>query len=97
VSGKNSIQSLGDALRSLVHSLGIEKQVDQYRVFDLWNGVVGEQVAKVAVPERIHNGTLIVKVSNAPWRSELTFRKREILEKIHEATQSQSISDITFR
>lgn len=94
---RDTIQSLGDALRSLVNALGIEKQVDQYRIFDLWNGIVGEQVAKVAVPERVHNGILIVKVSNAPWRSELTFRKREILEKIHETTHTKSISDIKFR
>lgn len=94
---KESIQSLGDALALLVKSLGIEKQVEQYKIFDLWNDVVGEQVAKVARPERIHNGVLIVTVSNAPWRSELTFRKKEILEKIQATTQSKSITDIKFR
>jgi predicted nucleic acid-binding Zn ribbon protein len=94
---KENIQSLGDALRALVQSLGIEKQVEQYKVFEIWNNVVGEQVAKVAQPERIHNGVLIVSVNNAPWRSELTFKKREILEKIHLQTNSNSITDIKFR
>ena len=81
----------------LVQSLGIEKQVEQYKIFDIWNEVVGQQVAKVAQPERLHNGVLIVTVNNAPWRAELTFRKKEILEKIHEKTNSQSIVDIKFR
>ena len=94
---KESIQTLGDALRLLVRSLGIEHQVEQYKIFDIWTEVVGEQVAKVATPQRIHNGILIVSVSNAPWRSELTFRKKEILEKIHQTTNSKSIVDIKFR
>ncbi len=94
---KETTQSLADALAQLVRTLGIEKQVEQYKIFDVWNEVVGQQVAKVAQPERIHNGVLIVSVTNAPWRSELTFRKKELLEKIHEKTDSQSIIDIKFR
>jgi predicted nucleic acid-binding Zn ribbon protein len=94
---KENMQTLGDALQQLVQSLGIEKQVEQYKIFDVWNDVVGQQVAKVAQPERLQNGVLIVNVNNAPWRNELTFRKREILEKIHERTNSKSITDIKFR
>ena len=94
---KDNIQSLGDALSKLVQSLGIEKQIEQYKIFDLWNDVVGQQAAKVAQPERLQGGVLIVNVNNAPWRSELTFRKKEILEKIHEKTKSTSIVDIKFR
>ena len=94
---KENIQSVGDALKLLVQSLGIEKQVEQYKIFDVWNDVVGQQVAKVAQPERLQNGVLFVSVNNAPWRTELTFRKKEILEKIHQQTKSQSITDIKFR
>lgn len=94
---KENIQSLGDALKLLVQSLGIEKQVEQYKIFDVWNDVVGQQVAKVAQPERLANGVLFVSVNNAPWRTELTFRKKEILEKIHQQTNSKSITDIKFR
>jgi predicted nucleic acid-binding Zn ribbon protein len=93
----NNMQTLGDTLKMLMQSLGIEKQVEQYKIFDVWNDVVGQQVAKVAQPERLQNGVLIVAVNNAPWRSELTFRKKEILEKIHERTSSKSIVDIKFR
>ncbi len=94
---KDNIQSLGDALTLLVQSLGIENQIEQYKIFDVWNEAVGQQVAKVAQPERLVNGLLIVSVNNAPWRTELTFRKKEILEKIYTVTNSHSITDIKFR
>lgn len=97
MSRKENIQTLGDALKMLVRSLGIEHQVEQYKIFDVWNEAVGQQVAKVAQPERLQNGVLFVAVNNAPWRTELTFRKKEILEKIHAVTHSQSIVDIKFR
>lgn len=94
---KDNTASIGSVLDALLKTLGIEKQIDQYKIFDAWNAVVGEQVAKVAQPERLHNGVLIVTVTNAPWRAELTFRKKEILEKIHLQMNSKSITDIRFR
>lgn len=94
---KESMSPLGAVLDALLRSLGIEQQVEQYKIFDAWNEVVGEQVAKVSKPERIRNGTLIVSVTNAPWRAELTFRKKEILEKIRATLNSNSITDIIFR
>jgi len=97
VNRKEYVQSLGDALQKLVQTLGIEQHIEQYKIFEIWNEMVGEQIAKVAQPERIHRGVLIVSVNNAPWRSELTFRKKEILEKIHRETPSTNISDIRFR
>ncbi|MEW6062055.1 MAG: DUF721 domain-containing protein [Bacteroidota bacterium] len=92
-----TIVPLGTVLDSLMKTLGIEKNIEQYQIFNVWNSIVGEQIAKVAQPERIHNGVLIVAVSNAPWRTELTFRKKEILEKIHSTLNSTSITDIRFR
>lgn len=92
-----TIVPLGTVLDSLMKTLGIEKNIEQYQIFNMWNSIVGEQIAKVAQPERIHNGVLIVVVSNAPWRTELTFRKKEILEKIHSTLNSTSITDIRFR
>ena len=93
----NQIASLGNVLDLLVKSLGIEKQVEQYKVFEAWNSIVGEQISKVAQPERLQNSILIVSVNNAPWRAELTYRKRDILEKIHLTLKTNSITDIRFR
>jgi predicted nucleic acid-binding Zn ribbon protein len=94
---RTNARPLGSVLDALISALGIGTKLDQYRVFDVWDEVVGEQVAKVARPERLHNGVLTVAVSNAPWRAELTFRKREILEKIRERLASDGITDIRFR
>lgn len=93
----NAPQAIGTVLDTLLRHLGIEKKVEQYEIFELWNTLVGEQIARVTQVEKIENGVLTVRVSAAPWRTELMFRKEEILEKIHNVMHADAIKDIRFR
>lgn len=92
-----SPQSLGSVIDALVRQLGIHTKLKQYEIVDLWPSIVGAQIAAVTSVDKIERGTLVVKVAAAPWRTELTFRKNEILEKVHAAMNSDSIKDIRFR
>jgi len=85
------------ALAQFSKSLGITKKLREYSVVTSWNSLVGEQIAKVATPQRIENGTLLVAVANAPWRSELSMRKREIIQKINQGLGQKIVVDIRFR
>jgi predicted nucleic acid-binding Zn ribbon protein len=90
-------QNIGHVLDSLLTELGIQQKVLEYDAVNLWNETVGEQIAKVATADRVEKGVLIVRVSAAPWRAELTFRKKEILEKLRKRTNTTVIKDIKFR
>ena len=90
-------QSLSSVIDALVSQLGIHSKIKQYDVLDVWESVVGAQIAQVASIDKIEHNVLVVKVTGAPWRTELTFRKKEILEKIHSVMASDSIKDIRFR
>jgi predicted nucleic acid-binding Zn ribbon protein len=92
-----SPQSLGNAIDALLHQLGLEKKLKQYDIVDIWSSIVGNQIAQVTSVDKIQNNVLVIKVTAAPWRTELTFRRKEILEKVHEAMNSDSIKDIRFR
>ncbi|HLP16719.1 MAG TPA: DUF721 domain-containing protein [Bacteroidota bacterium] len=88
---------LNSVIDQLIAQLGIRQKLDQYAIIPLWPDIVGAQIAKVTEVERIENGTLIIHVTNAPWRSELTFRRKEILDKIHQIMKCNVITDIRFR
>lgn len=94
---KEKIQNLGEAINKTLESFGIKQKLEQYSALTMWGDIVGEQISKVSSPEKIQRNTLVVKVHNAPWKAELTFRKKEILEKIHKATNSNAITNILFR
>ena len=88
---------LNAALSDLSNSIGITKKLREYNVITSWEAIVGEQIARVAVPQRIENSVLFVAVASAPWRAELTMRRREIIERINATAGKQVIQDIRFR
>lgn len=92
-----SPQSLGNVIDTLFHELGLEKKLKQYDIVDIWPSIVGSQIAEITSVDKIQNNVLVIKVTAAPWRTELTFRKKEILEKVRAAMNSDSIKDIRFR
>lgn len=79
-----------------MRDLGIEKPLHEYGALTSWDEIVGEQIAKISRAERIDNGVLIIKVSSAPWRSELSLRKTEILRKVAARVGNGVIREIRF-
>ncbi len=94
---QGSPQSLGSVIDALVRQLGIQTKLKQYDIVDVWGSIVGAQIASVTSIDKIEKNVLVVKVTAAPWRTELTFRRSEILDKIHAAMNSDAIKDIRFR
>ena len=94
---RGSPEPVGSAISSLASQLGISKTLRQYSVITSWKAVVGEQIAKVSKAEYVQNGILYVSVATAPWRAELTMRKKEILEKISVTINRGAVKDIRFR
>jgi predicted nucleic acid-binding Zn ribbon protein len=88
------MNSLGQALKKLLNDLGIEDNVTNYQVINLWTEVVGKKIATVSTAEKIENKILFVKVTNDSWRNELTFHKKEIVEKLNNKIGKRVIEDI---
>lgn len=94
---KGAPEPVGSALDGLTAQLGISRTLRQYDVITSWAAIVGEQIAKVTKAQYVQNGILYVSVATAPWRAELTMRKKEILEKIGVAINKGVVKDIRFR
>ncbi len=93
---RKSAKSLGESIQSLLQSLGLKSRVDQYRVIDLWDEIVGEGIAKIAKADRVNDHVLYIKVKGMTWRTELVFQRREILRLISEKVGKNVITDIRF-
>jgi predicted nucleic acid-binding Zn ribbon protein len=85
------------AITELVSSLGIDGTLRQYSVIARWPEIVGDQIARVTEPQRIEHGVLFVSVKTAPWRSELSLKRLEIMKKLNTAAGADVIRDIRFR
>jgi predicted nucleic acid-binding Zn ribbon protein len=90
-------REIGKALAALLGELGIGPRLKQYEVVERWHELVGEQISRVTVPERMDNGKLFVHVLKATWRNELIFLKAELIAKINQALGQEIVKDIIFR
>lgn len=89
-------RSLGDALQGLVKDLGIGGKLREYDAVLRWEEAVGPHIAKVATAAQIQRGVLVVRVSNATWRYELTMRKAELIQKVNAVVGDNVVNDIRF-
>jgi predicted nucleic acid-binding Zn ribbon protein len=85
------------AINELLTALGIDQTLRKFSVLTAWSDMVGEQIARVTVPDRIESGVLYVRVTTAPWRAELSMKRLEILQKINRALGADVVKDIRFR
>ncbi len=84
-------------LERLLGSLNLGLKVKQYRIWDVWNSVVGEAIARQAQPQQMRAMVLWVTVTNSTWMQQLEFMKRQIIERINQRIGEQVIRDIRFR
>ncbi len=87
---------IGGVIAEVLRDLGLGNRMRQVEVLDRWSGIVGEQIARVAVAERIADGRLYVRVSGAPWRNELVFLKKDLIDRINGAMEETVVRDIIF-
>ncbi len=90
-------EAIADILKATLKSHHLEKKVEDYAGFAFWGEVVGEEIARVAKPQRIIKGNVLqVCVIDAAWAQELAFMKPTLLDKIHQRSMGAVIEDLVF-
>jgi predicted nucleic acid-binding Zn ribbon protein len=87
-----SQSNLKDEINFLLKGIREESK----RKYAFWEEVMGDKIAKVAVPVKNKKGILFIKVQDATWRFELTRRKIEINRLLNEHFKKDIIKDIVF-
>jgi predicted nucleic acid-binding Zn ribbon protein len=71
--------------------------VQNCRLLELWAQVVDERVARNTEPVKISNRTLHIATKTPVWAQELSFLKRQIIQKFNDKAGIEVISDIRFK
>jgi predicted nucleic acid-binding Zn ribbon protein len=91
------MKSVHTALDELIGNLGIQRKLKEYDAVRFWDDIVGEHIAKAAVPVRIQQGVLVVRVKTSAWRNELTLQKKMLIERLNAALGERVVKDIRFQ
>jgi hypothetical protein len=95
--GKKSFTPLKDVMEDLFASSVLPINLDDVKIWEVWDGVVGKKVAKHARPSQINKGVLIVKVSDSVWLQELEFMAETIREGLNNGLQRTAVKKIRFK
>ena len=93
-----SFDRLGEILKKIQRKNPVLKQrVTEATSLSRWNEAVGSQIAKHSRAIRVQEGVLWVEVDHPIWKSELHYRKRQILDLLNINTGDLGLlTDILF-
>jgi hypothetical protein len=91
----NGFISLGDAIENEPALSKIRSSIKDYDVVTNFYEIF-KDFEKIAVPVKVKNNTLYLRVENSVWRSELKFKEQNIIEKINKYLKEERIKKIKF-
>lgn len=90
-------KNISEILTKTLKAYHLQGKIKDYSVFPRWEEILGSQIAKVAIPEKIINRKVLqIRVLDAVWAQELIFKKEEILEKLNNAEEGTILEDLKF-
>ena len=94
---KTSLTPLKEILDRMFKEGGLPFDMDNARIWKVWEGVVGPSVARHAKPLWIKQRLLRVGVSDPIWLQELRFQEQDIREKLNQTLGKEAVERIEFR
>ncbi|MBI3804033.1 MAG: DUF721 domain-containing protein [Nitrospirae bacterium] len=89
--------AISPIVKGIVKNFGLERGIASLLLQVNWKEVVGPQIAAHTYPTEIRFTTLHLLVDSAVWMQELSFMKKEIIEKSNRLLEKQSIRDLHLR
>ncbi|HXC51065.1 MAG TPA: DUF721 domain-containing protein [Candidatus Limnocylindrales bacterium] len=87
---------LSALLEQTLARFGLDRRLDDYRVWQAWDEVVGRTISRNAQPVRLDGTRLIVTVRSSTWLQELSLLQRELVTRLNEWMQREVVREIFF-
>lgn len=76
--------------------LGLDRRLDDYRVWQAWDEVVGRTISRNAQPVRLDGPRLVVVVRSSTWLQELSLLQRELVARLNEWMGREVVRELFF-
>ena len=94
---RTNSEAVGDLIRQYLRQQGLEAPLNEYRLIQGWEHVMGPIIARYTKELIIRNQTLHVQLTSPVIRQELMMQRREIITRLNAYVGAQVIVDILFR
>ena len=93
---RHSPQSVGDVLRNLLEETSLQNRMDELKAIDLWDKIVGSNIASLTSKPFVKNGLMQIGVPNASLRNELHINRSRLRQLINDNFGKEIITEIRF-
>jgi hypothetical protein len=80
----------------VIEDLGLTGKMAECRAKMAWEEAVGASLALQTRPVRIHRGRLEVAVPSSVWRAQLSFMKRDIVDRINKLIGEEVVKELVL-
>lgn len=89
--------SVGDALKILIARAGWGAKVQEMRLKQEWEAIVGKTIARYTTNLQLQNRVLSIQTDVAPLKQELQLGKENLMQKINAYFEETVVLDIRVR
>ena len=94
---KTESERVDGVIMQYLREFGLETPLNEHRLIQAWDTVLGPAVSKYTKELRIYNQVLFVTVSSAVIRNELMMRRTELVSRLNSQVGAQVITQIGLR
>jgi predicted nucleic acid-binding Zn ribbon protein len=93
---KGNEYSLKEAIDEMLKTYRLDRKLDETRVINAWEKVVGEVIVRYTTNLRVNDGVLYVSLSSAPLKQELLYRRTEIAGLLNAECGAEIIREVVI-
>jgi predicted nucleic acid-binding Zn ribbon protein len=94
---KRNFTDIASILDKVLHQYRPKTDQEICKIWDIWNRVVGPDIATNARPAAFKGSILLLHVSNSSWLHHLRFMERDLITKINTALGAERIKTIQLK
>ena len=94
---KTDSEQVGGVILQYLREYGLETPLNEHRLIQAWDKVLGPSVARYTKELRIYNQVLFATISSAALRNELMMRRTELVARLNAHVGAQVITQIVLR
>ena len=89
--------TLQDLMKQMFRDCGMDDKVNEMEVIKTYKSLVGDLISKLTQDIKLHNKTLCIKLSSSALRSELSYKKQDLIIRINAELNYEAITSIIFQ
>lgn len=94
---EDNLSSLRDVLKDFIRSNRLEKGFDRIGVHEAWHRLMGPAISKYTQNIEFKEGVLLVHLTSAPLREELSYGKEKIVNLLNKELGKTLVRKVVLR